>query len=256
MTLTRRTPEPLTEDPFAGGNTVTAVPDFNADRFVANGATSEEVIVLTEHYDFATRAERLRFTGWLDAASDQDIVGWLTTWREFTEQAEAAAALIDGNVEEVLDRVRAAADDERLDLAERTLGAEQAQDEEDVRSTLVEPLEQIIEQEREKVAQREARAAELAALTEGSVDAIVARVGTDQDIARRTLEAERELRGDDARKTLVAELDKIIAAPAPTPTGGAESDADGSGGPGTPATPVEAGDGQPGAATEASEPTG
>lgn len=141
--------EPLTEDPFAGGN-VTPAPDFDGARFTASGASDDELRQLAEHYDAAPRANRLQITGWLETASADDVTEWLETWRGFTAEAEARAALIDGTVDEVLDRVRAASDEERLDLAERTLAAEEVEGEDDARTTLVEGLERIIAEEQER----------------------------------------------------------------------------------------------------------
>lgn len=214
-----RTPDPLTEDPFAGGNAVTTV-GFDGERFAAAGATEDELAELSGHYDTLGRDERRRFTGWLADAPDDQVTEWLTVWRQFVADAEAAAALIDGTVDEVLARVAEAPDEERLDLAQRTLAAEQAQgeDPDDFRSTLVAGLEAIIEAEE----QRNATRAQQEALIAGSVGDILAGVGEDKELAARTLEAELALRGDDARTTLVGPLQALVGEGAEQPAAGSE----------------------------------
>lgn len=218
ITRLDRTPEPLTEDPFAGGSAVAAPPlEFDGERFTAAGATADEVATLGEHYETLDRAERRRTADWLARSSDDDVAAWLAQWREFVAAAEAESALIDGTVEEVLARVEAAPEEERLDLAERTLAAEQAQEEDDdVRSTLVEGLEHLIARARDAAIDAEAQAQ----LVDGSVEAVLERVGTDAELAQRTLDAEVALRGDEARKTLVPELERIIGEGAQEPAGG------------------------------------
>lgn len=144
MPLVTRPAEPLTEDPFSDPLAGGEVPDFPAQRYIDAGATEDELLRLATYYDEGTLRQRREAARWIESASDDDFTEALTLWRQFVADAEAEAALTAGTVDEVLDRVRSAPDDERMDLARRTLTAEQSKEGDDVRTTLVAGLEKVL----------------------------------------------------------------------------------------------------------------
>jgi hypothetical protein len=74
------------------------------------------------------------------------------------------------------------------------------------------------EAEREKAAHVE----RLEELTAGTVQDVINRVGDDSEHAARALAAEHELKGEEARTTLVAALEKIAAPATEKPSPAAE----------------------------------
>jgi hypothetical protein len=218
VTLIALGPAGNDHDPFAGGHAGPA-PEFDGTRFASAGASEEELSYIAYGFDTMTRGQQNRAARWIESASDEEFASAFAQWREAHERELEQEQLIDGTVEEVLERVHG---DGSVDYARRVLAAEHATKGDEARKTLVEPLEKLVADHEEAEREKAAHVERLEELTAGTVQDVINRVGDDSEHAARALAAEHELKGEEARTTLVAALEKIAAPATEKPSPAAE----------------------------------